>query len=168
MRRLAQIVFFAVTLLGVGLAVQQHGTLPERVASHFNIDGQPNGWMARDPYTGTQVGITLFVSILFFALASFLPRVPDRFVNLPHRDYWLAPKRRAETFAWLTGMLLWLGAFLQVFLGWVFRESWRANLSPSPTLKMNSLWLQVSLAIMVMGLVFTLLARFRSPPGKSR
>lgn len=124
--------------------------------------------MLRETHTMTQVGITLFIAILFFALASFLPRLPDRFINLPHREYWLAPKRRPETLGWLSGMLLCLGAVLQLFLGWVFREVWQANLTPQPVLKLNALWLQVSLAIIVMGLVITLMARFRQPPGKSR
>jgi uncharacterized membrane protein len=167
-RRFAQIAFFVTTLAAIGLAVQQHGSLPGRVASHFGPDGQPNGWMARDTHTMTQIGITLLIALIFFALASFLPRLPERFINLPHRDYWLAPKRRAETFAWLSGMLLWIGAVLQVFLGWVFREVWQANLTPTPALKMNALWLQVSLAIIVMGLIVTLLSRFRQSPGKSR
>lgn len=168
MRRFAQIAFFVSTLAALGLAVQQHGSLPARVASHFGREGQPDGWMSRDTHTMTQVGITLFIALLFFALAMFMPRLPDRFINLPHREYWLAPKRRAETFAWLSGMLLCLGAALQVFLGWVFREVWQANQAPSPVLKMNSLWLQVSLAIIVMGLIITLMSRFRQPPGKSR
>jgi uncharacterized membrane protein len=164
-RRFSQILFFAVTLLGIGFAVQQHGRLPERVATHFGADGQANGWMSRDNHTIAQVGITLFVAILFFALATFLPRLPDRFVNLPQRDYWLAPKRRAETFAWLSGMLLGVGTALQAFLCWTFREVAVANLSAKPELRLNSLWLQLSLFIIVVGLVITLLSRFRKPEG---
>lgn len=168
MRRFAQIAFFIATVIAIGLAVQQHSSLPARVASHFGPSGQPDGWMSRDTHTMTQVGITLFIALLFFALAMFFPKLPDRFINLPHREYWLAPKRRGETLAWLSGMLLCIGAVLQVFLGWVFREVWQANLAPNPVLKMNALWLQVSLAIIVMGLIITLLSRFRQPPGKSR
>lgn len=165
MLRLARILFFAATFSALALAVRQRDSLPALVATHFGAEGQPNGWMARDSHTISQVGITLFVAAVFFALTLWLPRTPDRFVNLPHRDYWLAPARRAETFAWLTGMLFWLGALLQGFLAYVFREVWRANLVTPPALRLNSLWLQLSLFILTAGLVVTLLFRFRRPDG---
>ena len=165
MRRLAQLVLVAATFVALALAVQQHGTLPARVASHFGPTGQPDGWTTRNGHTLVQTGITLFIAVLFFALATLLPCLPDRFVNLPHRDYWLAPRRRAETLAWLGAMFLWLGALLQGFLSFVFREVWRANTAPQPELHLNSLWLQVSLFILTAGLVVTLLFRFRRPGG---
>lgn len=163
MLRIARILFFVATFTALALAMRQHGSLPERVATHFGADGQPNGWMSRDSHTLAQAGITIFMGGLFAALALFLPRVPDRFINLPHRDHWLAPKRRVETFAWLASMLFCLGTALQVFLAFIFHEVWRANHTASPTLRLNSLWLQVSLFIVIVGLVITLLFRFRRP-----
>lgn len=168
MLRLARILFFAATSVALGLAVQEHGTLPERVATHFGGDGQPNGWMSRDSHTAGQVGITFFMAALFLGLAVALPRLPDRFINLPHRDHWLAPQRRSGTLAWLSAMLLWLGILLQGFLAFVFREVWRANSAASPTLQLNSLWLQISLFILTAGLVITLLVRFRQPDVERR
>gem|GEM_PF-194360 len=164
-QRLARILFFTASFAAIALALRQHGSLPARVATHFGADGQPNGWMSRDGHTIGQVAISFFIGGLLVALALYLPRVPDRFVNLPHRDYWLAPKRRAETFAWLGSMLCWLGALLQGFLAYVFHEVWRANLVAPPALRLNSLWLQVSLFIFTVGLVITLLFRFRRPEG---
>jgi hypothetical protein len=162
-RRFAQILFFAATVFVIALAVRQHADLPEKVATHFGADGQANGWMSRDAHTAMQIGTTVFIAALFTALAQWLPRLPDGLINLPHHDYWLAPSRRAETHAWLSGMLFWLGAALQVFLAFVFREVAHANLTAKPELRLNSLWLQVSLFILVAGLVVTLLFRFRRP-----
>lgn len=169
MRRLAQIVFFAATAVALVLAAREHGTLPERVASHFGADGQPNGWMSRDGHTMAHIGIILFLVALFVGLTVALPRLPERFVNLPHRDYWLAPKRRGETFAWLGATLLWLGAFLQCFLAYAFYEVWRANLTAPPQLQLKSLWLhQANMFILIVGLVITLLFRFRRPDAEGQ
>lgn len=165
MRHVAQLAFASATIGALVLAVRQHADLPARVATHFGADGQPNGWMTRDSHTTTQLAITIFMAGLFAALALFLPRVPDRFINLPHRDYWLAPKRRAETLAWLAAMLFWLGTALQVFLAFIFREIAHANLVAAPSVRLNSLWLQVSLFIVIVTLVITLLFRFRRPEG---
>ena len=165
MRRLARILFFTATFTALALAIRQNGSLPARVATHFGANGQPNGWMSRDHHTVGQVAISLFTGGLFFALTLYLPRVPVRFVNVPHRDYWLAPQHRAKTFAWLASMLCWLGALLQGFLAFIFHEVWRANLLTPPALRLNSLWLQLSLFIITVGLVITLLFRFRRPTG---
>ncbi len=165
MRRVAQLAFASATVGALVLAVRQHADLPARVATHFGSDGQANGWMARDSHTATQIGIIVFMGGLFAALALWLPRVPDHFINLPHRDYWLAPKRRAESLAWLASMLFWLGTALQVFLAFIFREVAHANLVAAPSVRLNSLWLQVSLFIVVVSLVITLLFRFRCPEG---
>ncbi len=165
MLHFARILFLAASIAALALAARQNGSLPGRVATHFGADGRPNGWMARDSHTLGQIGISLFIGGLFFALTRYLPRMPERFVNLPHRDYWLAPKRRAETFAWLGAMLFWLGTLLQGFLAYVFHEVWRANLLTPPALRLNSLWLQLSLFIFTAGLVITLLFRFRRPEG---
>ena len=165
MQHLPRLLFFTATFTALALAAGQYSSLPARVATHFGSDGQPNGWLSRDAHTLGQLGISLFVGGQFFALTRYLPRVPDRFVNLPHRDYWLAAKRRAETFAWLGAMLFWLGTLLQSFLAYVFHEVWRANLITPPALRLNSLWLQLSLFIVTVGLVITLLFRFRRPEG---
>lgn len=76
-------------------------TLPPVVASHFGLNGAPNGFMPRAPYVGLMllvvVGAPLAVA---FAPARAL-RAPHARINLPNRDYWLAPERRARTIATL-------------------------------------------------------------------
>ena len=62
-------------------------------------------------------------------------------------------------------MLFWLGTALQVFLAFIFREVAHANLVAAPSVRLNSLWLQVSLFIVIVTLVITLLFRFRRPEG---
>ena len=88
MHRFAQLLFAAATLLALALAVQQHATLPEKVATHFGANGQANGWMSRDTHSAFQIGTTVFLAAVFAGLALFMPRLPDRHINLPHRDYW--------------------------------------------------------------------------------
>jgi hypothetical protein len=40
-------------------------------------------------------------------------------INLPNRDYWLAPERYAETIAFLRAGLIWFGVLLVTFLCYV-------------------------------------------------
>jgi uncharacterized membrane protein len=90
--------------------------LPERVATHFDGHGQPNGWMSRTAHLEFMIvfalGFPMFVPAIVYA-SRFLP---DRFYNLPHRHYWLAPWRRPQTMAFLFRHSLW---FSSMALGFV-------------------------------------------------
>lgn len=89
--------------------------LPERVASHFDASGTADGWISRSAHLwtigGLAVGLSLAMLLLFYCLR-FLPASG---INLPNRDYWLAPERRRDTFAALFRAGIWL-ACLEVVL----------------------------------------------------
>src|SRR4051812_2843603 len=68
--------------------------LPVRLASHFDISGQPNGYQARGGFALTSISLQLFLIALFTSLPWLLQRLPNQLINMPNRDYWLAPQRR--------------------------------------------------------------------------
>jgi uncharacterized membrane protein len=90
--------------------------LPPLVASHFGTSGTANGFMPRTFYVRFMLALvlglpTIMTFVTWRALGSSNARI-----NLPNRDYWLAPERRAETIAFLRTALLWLGVLLVAFL----------------------------------------------------
>ena len=90
--------------------------LPKSVASHFGSSGFANGYMPHDFYVyfmlAFVIGLpTLLVFLTLLALAN-----PKARINLPNKDYWLAPARRAETVAFLRAGVLWFGVMLVVLL----------------------------------------------------
>jgi uncharacterized membrane protein len=76
--------------------------LPDKVASHFGINGQADGWMTRGGYLlfmiSFMVGVSAFVSVVVGILPARFPH----WTNVPHRDYWLAPERREESLRYLS------------------------------------------------------------------
>ena len=98
-----------------GYLAASSSQLPERVATHFDAHGQPNDWMSRTAHLGFMIvfglGFPLFVPTIVYA-SRFLP---DRFYNLPHRDYWLAPSRRTGTMAYLFLHSLWFASLALCF-----------------------------------------------------
>jgi hypothetical protein len=57
--------------------------------------------------------------------------LPDRFYNLPHRDYWLAPTRRPETMAYLLRHALWFSPMALCFvIGMHYLTIHANNVSP--------------------------------------
>ena len=75
--------------------------LPEPLASHFDARGVPNGWTTRATYLAGMIGSAIFLPALVVGLCFAFRYFPDSMINLPNRDFWLAPGRRAETNAHL-------------------------------------------------------------------
>jgi len=133
-KHLLPVLFLLLALAVIAQAFWQHDHLPERVATHFNAAGQADGWMTRNNQTKAHIGLVFFIAAMIEGLARFSPRLPDGLVNLPHRDHWLAPERRAATHAWLAGLIRLIGCVLMLFFLALFHLVYRANLGGTPML----------------------------------
>ena len=113
-------VLFLLFVAGVALFVWHTSAgLPPLVASHFGTSGTVNGYMPRTFYVRFMLAFvlglpTLMTFVTWHALGSSKARI-----NLPNRDYWLAPEQYAETIAYLRSGLLQFGLLLVTFLGYV-------------------------------------------------
>ncbi len=135
--------------------------LPDRVATHFGVEGAADGWMSRPGYLVFTAVFPLALVALFAGLASLIRVLPARFVNLPNRDYWLAPERRATTSAMLRARFAWLGCLFVAFFGGLHVLTVEANRLTPPRLPMGGLLLVVMAFLMglMLWIVF-LLMRF--------
>jgi uncharacterized membrane protein len=90
--------------------------LPDRMAAHFDINGQPDGWESRSSYISFIIsfgtGLTLFIVFMGFMVRL----APKQMFSLPNREYWLAPERRADTMAYIFSQMLWFTCWWICFL----------------------------------------------------
>ncbi len=102
--------------------------LPERMATHWNGSGRPDGWMSSSEHLRYMIefglGFPLVVPVLCY-LARFVPRG----FNIPHRDYWLAPERRGEFFGYFFRHSLWFACMALLFVIGVHFSIIHANAS---------------------------------------
>jgi hypothetical protein len=141
-------------------------SLPPVVASHFVSGGRANGFMPRGAYLGlmlaTAVGMPLILSLVTGGITRLLP---DRFINLPNRDYWLAPERRQQTFDYLADQGYRFAILLCAFFCFMHWLVIRANEQQPPRLPESMLF--TALAVFLVALVIWLGAffiRFRRRP----
>ena len=137
MKRLRAGMIVALTALAVSLvqAWYYYPLLPDRVASHFGPDGRADGWMAKDAFIALNIGVVAFTVTLNAVLAKILARVPNELINLPNREYLLAPERRAESLAAMQDQLHGMNAATAALLVFVFQCVYQANLKPDPRLE---------------------------------
>lgn len=157
---------FVMLLIAVcGLVVGTSGALPERVASHFDAAGLANGYMTRDDYRVFMLAFSFGLPLLVVALIGWLPRLAPNLINIPNRDYWLAPQRREAALATLDASALWLGCLLTAMAGGVHWLVIRANAVHPPQLENGPILalLGAFVAGLVCGIV-VLMQRFRKIP----
>ncbi len=159
------ILLVALTVVALAQAAYQLFQLPALVAAHFDAAGQVNGWMSRVYYFRHQLFVVLAVAAVFGVLAAVAALLPDRLINLPHRDYWLAPARREETRRRLAGMVLASGCGAMAFFIFLHQRILQANHAPDRQLTPSfGVILAVALVLIVGPALGPLRSFWRRPP----
>ncbi len=103
--------------------------LPEQVPTHFGPDNRADAWGDKQAFAITYAGVLGGLTALFLGLALLLRRLPDGAVNIPNREYWLAPELRAQTMGRVARELLLMGGATLLFLTATFYLSIRVALA---------------------------------------
>jgi hypothetical protein len=114
--RLAWLSFVLCIAVAATYIVVTTGALPERVASHFDARNAANGFMTRDGYQIFMLGFAIVLPAFLAAGIGLLPRALPNAINIPHREYWLDPKRKQETLDALSAHGAWLGSLVALFI----------------------------------------------------
>lgn len=126
---------FYVLLLSLGLGtadmVGNYAALPDTVATHFDMSGQPNDWMSKTGFLAVSLSVLALLAGTFMGLPALIGKFPDSMINVPHKEYWLAPQRRSQTLNWFARQLHWFGSMTVLFMIWVFHQVIRFNLGNS-------------------------------------
>jgi hypothetical protein len=85
-------------------------------------------------------------------------------INLPNKDYWLAPERRIQTLDRITDQMLFFGAATIFLLDGILFLSFRANLMPGAAMPAGLLWGMLA-GFAVLNILWTIciLRSFRRP-----
>jgi uncharacterized membrane protein len=133
-RKVGEKLFWLLVLAAAFHMIYYYPLLPERVASHFDGYGRPNGWSSRDAFIAIYAFVMLLMAVLYAGIGYALPRLPDSLINLPNKDYWFAPERKAEAMAVIKqDMAVFFSATL-IFLIGTMHLTIRVNVGRSETL----------------------------------
>ena len=127
--RLPGSIFFFLVLVGAVQAFSHASRMPERVATHFGGNGMVNGWQSKVAFFATEASVIVVAAVISFGVPRVIGLAPLRLMNLPNKEYWFAPERRAGTLAYFRAQFAWFGCGLLAFLLFVNELVFRANLS---------------------------------------
>lgn len=102
--------------------------LPPVVASHFGPGSGANGFMSRNVYLAFMLIGTVVMPLLMVLPQRLVRIIPPRLINVPNREYWLAPERLDATLDYLRDHAMWFAMLFTLFLCFVHWEVVQANL----------------------------------------
>lgn len=162
--RSSRILLFIELVLAVLQLAHFYPLMPETMASHFDAAGRPNGFQSRAEFFGLMAVILVAVVGIFVGLGSFFRVIPMSWMNLPHREYWLAPERRESTVDFIGQQMEWFGVATLLLLLLVVQAAIDANLTPETRLDPHSMWLLLGLYLAYVAVWMVLFLRhFRKP-----
>lgn len=167
-----RLVGYALILVAVVLTAWQvvwlGPDLPDTVASHFDRNGQPDGFMSRFSFLAIHVGLQVFTIGMMLGCAMGMRWIPDSLLNIPNKDYWLHEDRRANTLAVNSALLVFVAGLTGVFVSGLFQLSYVANVEDGGQLRMGAVGGAVGILLggflfLILGVVVFTYWRFRLP-----
>jgi len=134
-----------VLLLLVLLAASQflvfYPKLPDTLAVHFGVGGQPDSWSAKGTFVATYAGIEAIFVVLALGSVFLIRKVPPSMFSLPNKDYWFAPERKEQALDNLATRVAWFEIVTLAFLIAIAQIIFNANLGGAAPALSNDFWI---------------------------
>jgi hypothetical protein len=134
LRQLSLLVFLTLCLLGAAYAVYWHQQLPERMSTHFDLNGRPDGWSSRGSFFAVYYGMMVVSALLLLGAAFLFRFLPARMMNLPNKALWCSPEHQRETHDFLFYYFFWFASATLVLLIDLANQTFRVNLGKAAIL----------------------------------
>jgi len=134
------------------------------VATHYDGAGHPNGWMSRAGMIGFQLGILGITALAFLGIPVLLGFLSPNLINIPNREYWMAPERRGSTVAAVQNLIAGMGCGVVLLLIGVTGLLHQANRVTPPQLSTPGLLACLGgFLVYIVGSLVALYRRFPRP-----
>jgi hypothetical protein len=126
-----------------------------------------NGWQSREAFFVLMLLVFSTSAVVCFLAPRQIAANSNARINLPHRDYWLAPERRAETMRTISATMAWFGCGILFVLICGTFLAMQANLAPDHRFNSEAMIIVLGgFLVGLLGLLFRLIRHFqRVPPG---
>lgn len=148
--RLPWFLFAAILLIASISWWHAYPEMPERIASHFSGAGVPNGWMTKDQFFTLNAFLVAMAVFTGLFPPFLISKTDPSLINLPNKEYWLAPRQHAATAAYFRLWFAWFACGLLFFVALVLQLVVESNRSASPRIPNGPF-----IALLVGFLVFT-------------
>jgi uncharacterized membrane protein YidH (DUF202 family) len=162
---LAFTIFVLIEVSVLAYIIFTTGSMPEKIASHFNSAGLPNGFMPQQGYLLFMLAFTVGIPTLVACSISIALRSNKTRIKIPNKEFWFSRKNNQDTIKVLNACMIWLGSLISIFMGYVHWLLIKANSVQPAQLPNNLLYLGMALfLISILIWVIFLSIRFMRVP----
>ncbi|HMK37291.1 MAG TPA: DUF1648 domain-containing protein [Desulfomonilaceae bacterium] len=155
-------VWLVTCAIAVMHACYYYPQLPAVVASHYGPSGNPDAWSGKQEFATFQFLIIGFVAVFFTVLPYVVSLVPVSLINLPNKEYWLAPERRTDTLRFFRYYPLWFASATMLLIIDVFHQVFLVNMGKEKALG-HPAWSIALYMVFSVAWAAGLFLRFRKP-----
>ncbi len=164
-KTLLKLIVFVLIAVVIGEVYYYYPLLPQKMATHFDASGKPNGLSDKSTFFLLWVGVLVVVMGILGGITVWLDKMPVALFNLPNKDYWFAKERRDHTFRLIRKYMNLINLSTAIFLLLMLHLTIMANLKPGPALGGEFWLIFIVYFIGVVGLSLYILMYFsRIPP----
>jgi uncharacterized membrane protein len=127
--RVPQAVFLLLVFLGFLQARNFSAAMPGVMATHFGASGSANGWQTKREFFVVEIAMLSVCLLIGFGIPFVISKAAPSLINLPNKEFWLAPVRRDHTLSVLRTQMAWFACALLTFLIVVNQLVFNANQS---------------------------------------
>src|SRR5580704_235844 len=125
--RVPQAVFVLLVFLGFLQARNFATAMPGVMATHFGASGSANGWQTKGQFFFLEIVMLGVCLLIGFGVPAIIAAAPPSMMNLPNKEFWLAPVRRDHTLSVFRIQMAWFACALLTFLIVVNQLVFNAN-----------------------------------------
>jgi len=118
----SKMVFLVLVVLALNVVYIQTlaGTLPERVATHFGFNGEPDGWMTRRGFVIFAIVFPIVISAIMVGIAFGIRNADPSTLKVANAEYWRRPEHFAEATSRIFDFLCIVACVVTMFFGGVW------------------------------------------------
>ena len=151
----------------IALAIMQifyyYPQMPAVVASHFDGLGAPNDWSSKNGFFGLYAAILVVLVAVFIFVPGWSEKRARFAMKIPHRDYWLAPERLAQTRVFFRRQMLLMGVVHVSLAIYAIQLAILANFAGQPRLHPSIGWALACYFVFLVAWLIHFYHHFRKP-----
>lgn len=168
MMRLDRTVAFQILAILVVVAFTQaafyFGQFPDRVATHFDGQGNPDGWSGKLAATMKMLGFQCGMPLFILAMGQLASRMPESMVSIPDKEYWMHPDRKPQALQVRANYFAWFAVLVAALIAALNHLTFLANRDSAP-LRLGWFTAAITLFLITgLTLVIRMVLHFKSRP----
>ncbi len=154
---------YSIMMILIGIYILQcyvyYPILPEYVATHFNFSGLADRWSPKIYLIFSLGSVMLLIILLIPGITILIQKFPKN-INVPNKEFWLAPDRRELTMNIIDSYLLSIGNTTLALIVGSAQMIFQANMNKTVNMGSSFLFLVLGFIIVTLTLVGIMIKKF--------